>query len=163
MLATNPRSPWECTKGLRAFFLDACAPLRGHGGCQLQLHHLASQQAQGPVVMPCRRRAAGQGDQMVPVGLGTVLQNPGQPFLGKALLDPHCAQGHIFSHLGSRPTVVALEENPGPGGDSGRVFPNPSDAEVVPPPAAQRTCHQLPPPPTTLPTKQDSPIVRFLS
>ena len=64
-----------------------------------------------------------------PVGLGTVLQNPGQPFFGRALLDPvHCAQGHIqsFSHLGSRPTVVALEENPGPGGDSGRAIPNPN-------------------------------------
>ena len=37
-------------------------PFVGHGRGQLQLHHLASQQAQGPVVMPCRRRAAGQGD-----------------------------------------------------------------------------------------------------
>ena len=38
------------------------------------------------------------------------------------------AQGHIqgFSHLGRWPTVVALEENPGPGGDSGRAFPNPN-------------------------------------
>ena len=90
--------------------------------------------------MPCRRRAAGQGDQVglapvvqlpAPVGLGTVLQHPRQPFFGKALLDPvHCAQGHIpgFSHLGSWPTVVALEENPGPGGDSGRVFPNPNQS-----------------------------------
>ena len=88
--------------------------------------------------MPCRRRAAGQGDQVglapvvqlpAPVGLGTVLQNPRQPFFGKALLDPvHGAQGHIqgFSHLGRWPTVVALEENPGPGGDSGRAFPNPN-------------------------------------
>ena len=41
--------------------------------------------------MPCRRRAAGQGDQVglapvvqlpAPVGLGTVLQNPRQPFSG---------------------------------------------------------------------------------
>ena len=88
--------------------------------------------------MPCRRWAAGQGDQVgltlvvqlpAPVGLGTALQNPVQPFFGKALLGPvHGSQGHIhsFSHLGSLPTVVALEENLGPGGDSGRVFPNPN-------------------------------------
>ena len=31
-----------------------------------------------------------------------------------------------FRHLGRRPTVVALEENPRPGGHSGRAFPNPN-------------------------------------
>ena len=88
--------------------------------------------------MPFRRFGTGQRNEVgfapvvqfpAPVGLGTVLQNSRQPFLGKALIDPvHCAQGHIqgFSHLGRRPTVVALEENPGPGGDSGRAFPNPN-------------------------------------
>ena len=70
--------------------------------------------------MPFRRRAAGQSNQVGfapvvqlpgPVGLGTVLQNPLQPFFGKALLDPvYGAQGHIqsFGRLGCRPTVVAL-------------------------------------------------------
>ena len=78
---------------------------------------------------------------------GRSFRTPRQPFFGKALLDPaHCAQGHIqgFSHLGSRPTVVALEENPGPGGDSGRVFPNPNQTLEFFPlfrrPAALRTC-----------------------
>ena len=106
----------------------------------------------------------------VPVGLGTVLQNPGQPFLGKALLDPvHCAQGHIqgFSHLGSRPTVVALEENPGPGGDSGRVFPNPNQTlDSSRCSATSRTAYLsltiTATPANNTPTKQDSPIVRFL-
>ena len=96
------------------------AILVGHGGRQPQLDHLPGQQTQGPVVMPFRRRAAGQSNQVGfapvvqlpgPVGLGTVLQNPLQPFFGKALLDPvYGAQGHIqsFGHLGCRPTVVAL-------------------------------------------------------
>ena len=70
--------------------------------------------------MAFRGRAAGQGDQVGfapvvqlagPVGLGTVLQDPSQPILAEALLDPvHRAQRHIqpFSHPGRRPTVVAL-------------------------------------------------------
>ena len=41
--------------------LTLAHPFVGHGGCQLQLHHLAGQQAQGPVVMPCRRRAPRSG------------------------------------------------------------------------------------------------------
>ena len=44
-----------------------------------------------------------------------------------ALLNPvHGAQRHIqgLGHLGSGPTIVALEENPRPGGHSGGAFPN---------------------------------------
>ena len=105
--------------------------IRRHGGRQPQLDHLPGQQTQGPVVMPFRGWAAGQGNQVGlapvvqvpgPVGLGTVLQNPLQPFFGKALLDPvHRAQGHIqsFGHLGRRPTVVALQQNPHSSGHSG--------------------------------------------
>ena len=92
----------------------------GQGVNHAQLNHPVRQQAKITVVVAFGRRAAGQSDQVgfapvvqfpAPVGLGTVLQNPRQPFFGKALLDPvHCAQGHIqgFSHLGRRPTVVAL-------------------------------------------------------
>ena len=81
--------------------------------------------------MPFRGWAAGQGNQVRltpvvqlpgPVDLGTVLQNLLQPFFGKALLDPvYRAQGHIqsFGHLGRRPTVVALQENPRSSGQSG--------------------------------------------
>ena len=110
----------------------------GHGGRQPQLHHLPSQQAQGPVVMAFRRRTAGQRDHVglapvvqlpMPVGLAPVPQGPSQPLLGKSLLDPvYGAQRHIRGarHLGSRPTVVALEQNPRPGRHSGRAFPYPN-------------------------------------
>ena len=85
--------------------------------------------------MPLRRWAAGQRRRVgfapvvqlpVPLGLGPVLQNPFQPSLGEAPLDPvHRAQGHIqgFRHLGSEPTVVGLEQYPRPGGHPGRAFP----------------------------------------
>ena len=87
----TPRSPWECTipffcHGLRAFFLSRWrTPSWDMEDANPKLDHLASQQAQGPVVMPLRRWAAGQRDQVsltpvvqlsVPVGLGTILQNP---------------------------------------------------------------------------------------
>ena len=69
-------------------------------------------------------------------GLGTVPQNPCQPYFGNALLEPvHCAWAHIygFSHLGIQPIVFALEENPGPGGDSDQVLANPNQTlEFVP-------------------------------
>ena len=58
-----------------------------------------------------------------------VPQGPSQPLLGKSLLDPvYGAQRHIqgFRHLGSRSTVVALEQNPRPGGHPGRAFPYPN-------------------------------------
>ena len=60
---------------------------------------------------------------------GRSFRTPANPSSVKRCFDPvHGAQGHIqgFSHLGRWPTVVALEENPGPGGDSGRAFPNPN-------------------------------------
>ena len=88
--------------------------------------------------MAFRRRTAGQRDQVglapvvqlpMPVGLAPVPQGPSQPLLGKSLLDPlYGAQRHIqgFRHLGSRPTVVALEQNPRPGHHSGRAFPYPN-------------------------------------
>ena len=65
------------------------------------------------MVMPCRRRTAGQRDQSLPrtgygvglapvvqlpmpVGLAPVPQGPSQPLLGKSLLDPlYGAQRHI--------------------------------------------------------------------
>ena len=88
--------------------------------------------------MAFRRRTAGQGNQVglalvvqlpAPVDLAPVPQGPVQPSLRKAALDlVHGAQRHVqgFGHPGSGPTIVALEQNPRPGRDSGRAFPNPN-------------------------------------
>ncbi len=78
-------------------------------------------------VMPFGDWAAGQRDDVgfapviqlpVPVGLGPVPRYPFQARLGEAPLDAKPgAHRHIqgFSHQGSRPALVGLEQNPDPG------------------------------------------------
>ena len=145
-----------------------------------QLHHPVRQQTQGLAVTPFRDRAAGQGDQVGftpgvqlagPVELGVVLQDPSQPILAEALLDPvHRAQRHIhlFCHLGRRLTVVALEQNPRPGGHPRRAFPNTDQTTeflpLFPAPAAPRTWPSPSPPPSpaTFPARQRNPIGRLI-
>ena len=115
-------------RGLRVFFQPVAHSLVGHGGRQPQFHHLARQQAQGPVVMPRRRWAAGQHHQSlprtgygvgfppivqlpVPVGLGPVPQHLFQTILGKTPFDPvHRVLGHIqgLGHPGSGPARIGL-------------------------------------------------------
>ena len=95
---------------------------------------LSASSRQGPVVVAFRRRAAGQRDEVglapvvqlpVPMGLGPVLQHPSQSPLGKTPLDPeYRALGHIqgLGHLGRRPTLIGLQQYPGPGSHSGWAF-----------------------------------------
>ena len=125
-------------QGLRAFFETLAHPFVGHGGCQPQLHHLASQQAQGPVIMPCRRRAAGQGDQVglapvvqfpAPVGLGTVLQNPRQPSSVKRCLTRYTvprATSRASATWGVGQPSSLLRRIRALAVNSGRAFPNPN-------------------------------------
>ena len=69
-------------QGLRVFFQLQPDCLIRQAFHQAQLHHLVSQQTQGPVVMAFGSVAARQGDQMgftpivqlaIPVGLGMVV------------------------------------------------------------------------------------------
>ena len=151
MLATNSaltlgmHHSFFC-QGLRAFFETLAHPFVGHGRCQLQLHHLVSQQAQGPVVMPCRRRAAGQGDQSlprtgygwasppvvqlpVPVGLGTVLQHPANPSSVKRCLTRYTvprATSKASATWGAGQPSSLLRRTRALAVTRGRVFPNPN-------------------------------------
>ena len=117
--------------GLRTFFQMQAHRLVGQRLNHSQPHHPVRQQAQIPVVVAFRSRAAGQGDEMgfrpvvqvaVPVGLGPVPERPVQPILGEAPLDAeHRALGHIQSlgHLGRRPALVGLEQDAGPSRNPG--------------------------------------------
>ena len=120
MLATNSGSPSGCTTPFSAtrFFETLAHSLVGHGGGQPQLHHRPSQQAQGPVVMPCRGWATGQGDQ---VGLAPVVQlrcrlteGPSGPLqLSARLIRNTVPTEKASATLDSAPTVAGLEQNPG--------------------------------------------------
>ena len=102
-----------------------------------QLNHPVRQQAQVPVVVALRGRAAGQGNQLalcpvihlaVPVGLGPVIEHTVQSALSEAPLDvEHRALGHIqgSGHLGRRPALVSLEQDAGPV-DNPRAEPFPA-------------------------------------
>ena len=87
--------------------------------------------------MACRRRSAGQGDQVgLPlvvqlaetVDLHPVLQHAVQTLVGVPPFDPvHGTFGHVqgHRHLGSIPTLVYLEQDTGPGSNAHRAFPAP--------------------------------------
>ena len=84
----------------------------GHGGRQPQLDHIPGQQTQGPVVMPFRRRAAGQGNAVVGAADGfRVLA-----WVGEDGQVPHNPEPTI-AVLPSRFAVSGVEGNGSPAGD----------------------------------------------
>ena len=102
---------------------------------------------------------------------GRSFRTPANPSSVKRCLTRYTvprATSRASATWGRWPTIVALEENPGPGGDSGWAFPNPNQTlEFFPLFRRQPHCvlvpdHHCHPPPTTLPTRRDSLIVRFL-
>ena len=123
--------------GLRVFFQMQAHRLVGKGRNQTQLHCLARQRTQRPVVMAPGSRGEGQSDEMgpgpvvqlpVPVGLGPVLQHTVQSVLGETPLDAeHAGLGHIqgLSHLGGGPPLVGLEQYAGSGRNTGRTSASP--------------------------------------
>ena len=79
-------APLRLPPRLESVFFETLADsLMGHRRGQPQFHHLASQQAQGPVVMSIWGRAAGQGDE---VGFTPLIQLPGPAGAGPAAPPP---------------------------------------------------------------------------
>ena len=111
--------------------------LVGQGLHHSQLYHPVRQQAQFPVAVALRGWTAGQSDEMglgpliqlpVPAGLDSIFQGSLQPIFGKAPLQAeHRALAHIqgLGHLGRRPALVSLQQDPGPGRNPGGTLSRP--------------------------------------
>ena len=134
--------------------------------------------------MSLRRWAAGPGDEVrlvpviqppMPVGLAPVPQDLGQSLPSKTLLDlvytVPSATSRASATRGAAQTIVALEQNPGPGGHPGRAFSHPNQLLefflFFPLFRLQPHCvlvpdHHRHPPPSTLSTRHDSLIGRFI-